>query len=254
MKSLYVTLGVSENASKDEIKKAYRNLAKQYHPDTNSSNKELEEKFKEVNSAYEILGDDNKKAQYDRYGDSMFNQGNQGNHPHSGMGFEDILSSMFGGGFGRQQPNLDKHVRIGVSIEDIIKGSEIKVQGLRVKIPTGISNDSRIKVQGKGNTHNGKTGDLVIHIIAQSDAKFEVHGNDLHTSLVLNINEAIFGCSKEIDLYGDKVNIKVPKDSKYGQKLRIQKGFGGGHLFAHLDIKLPQSSNTPQEDVLKLIK
>lgn len=102
-KSLYETLGVSENASASEIKKAYRNLAKKYHPDMNKT-PEAEEKFKEINAAYEVLGDEEKKAQYDTYGDSMF--GGQNFHDFArgqgaGVDLNDILREMFGGGAAR---------------------------------------------------------------------------------------------------------------------------------------------------------
>jgi curved DNA-binding protein len=192
-KSLYETLEVSENATESEIKKAYRKLARQYHPDVNKD-KGAEEKFKEINSAYEILSDKKKKAQYDMHGDSMF--GGQNFHDftrsHNGAGSADLdeilrqmfsggagfggggfsggfggRSSNFGSGFGgfeQPKPNLDIQTNITIPFSvSILGGSHsVSVNGERfdIKIPAGVNTGEKMRVKGKGHAQGGVAGDL----------------------------------------------------------------------------------------------
>lgn len=257
MKSLYKILGISENSNPDDIKKAYRKMAKEYHPDVNKS-PEAEEKFKEINSAYEVLSDPQKKAQYDRYGDNMFNHGSgQGFHEYhssSGMGFEDILREMFGNGSngfgGFRDMNPDKNVRVGISLEKAIQGGKLSlnIQGeeISVNLPSRIRNGTRLKVAGKGQVVNGRTGDLYIQVIVQGNNQYDIHGDDIHMVHTIDLKHAIFGGSSGFDFYGEYINIKLPSDIKFGQKIRIaNKGLGQGSLILHLEIKLPTASERP---------
>ncbi len=254
-KSLYETLGLSENANASEIKKAYRQKAKEYHPDTNPNNPEAEDKFKEINAAYEILSDPEKKSQYDRYGDTMFNHGSgQGFHQYhqsTGMEFEDILRNMFGGGFGnyQQRQSPDINIKIGIPLSTAINGGQISInhQGspLKITIPKGIKNGSKMRVAGKGNNVNGKTGDLYLIIVIKSEGRFTVHGNDLHTYEEIDLKTAIFGGQKEFDLFGEKVKYTLPKNIKYGQQLRLAKGLSQGSIYVELYIKLPTAEERP---------
>lgn len=259
MKELYKTLGISDNASESEIKKAYRKLAKKYHPDVNKT-PEAEAKFKEINAAYEVLSDPEKKSQYDRYGDNMFNDATNGqgfhqySQNHSSADMEEILRQMFGGGMGDfgfdRQLNLDEQIRVRVPLQTVITGGKINIKGDTVTIPKGISNGSRIRLKGKGRSHNGKTGDLYIQLLIQSDSKFEIVGNDLYTKIHLNLKEIIFGCTKEINLYGEKINLKIPKDSKPNQKMRIKgKGLKNGNIIVELILDLPKSNEINESDL-----
>ena len=173
-KSLYETLNVSENASTSEIKKAYRTLAKKYHPDMNKA-PEAEEKFKEINAAYEVLGDEQKKSQYDMHGDDMF--GGQNFHDFaqgqgSGADINDILRQMFGqqggGGFGGQggfgggfgghsgfgQPDLDLNANLSIDFNTSILGGLKNVsmngESFDIKIPEGIKDGQKIRAKNKG--------------------------------------------------------------------------------------------------------
>ena len=198
-KSLYETLEVNENASESEIKKAYRKLARKYHPDVNKD-KDAEDKFKEINSAYEILSDKQKKQQYDMHGDSMFGGQNfhdfSRSHSRGGSGagdLDDILRQMFsggasdfsgfqgssfgggspfgGGGFGQQQqqqPNLDIETSVTIPFSvSILGGSHsVAVNGERfdIKIPAGVKSGEKMRVKGKGHAQGGRAGDLFLKI------------------------------------------------------------------------------------------
>lgn len=252
MKKLYKILEVSENATEKEIKKAYRKLAKKYHPDK-CKTPECEEKFKEINAANEILSNPESKAQYDKYGDRLFEeQTGQGFHEYTNSftDLDDILNQMFGGFHHQRGPILDKTLRVRVPLEKAIKGGKMTIRGHKIKIPKYVYQGIKLRVQGAGETYNGKTGDLYIQLVISGDDNFEVNGDSIHTTLVLDIKEAIFGSHKEIDLYGDKIKIKTPKDIKYGQILRVQgKGLKGDNLYIHLLYKLPKSHMIKENDL-----
>ena len=185
-KSLYETLGVSENASADEIKKAYRKLARKYHPDINKDESAVD-KFKEINAAYEVLSDAEKKAQYDQFGDQMF--GGQNFHDFAqgqggGVDLDEILRQCleaeavaasvvhsggfggFGGGFGG--PDLDMQARITVPFMVSVTGGKHNVsangQNFDIKIPAGIKSGETMRVRGKGKQYQGQAGDLLIQV------------------------------------------------------------------------------------------
>lgn len=258
--SLYSVLEISESASESEIKKAYRKLAKKYHPDVNKTS-EAEEKFKEINAAYEVLSDPKKKAQYDRFGDDMFNHGTgQGFHQYhqsSGMNFDDILREMFGhSGFGngfsgfKQQVNPDITSKVGIPLETAINGGKITInvngKPIKLTVPAKVKNGTKMRVVGKGRNINGTTGDLYIILVIRSDQNFEIHGNNLYTISTIDLKTAVFGGTKEIDLYGKPIKLKIPKDIKYGQKLRINDGLDGGSIVVALEIELPKSYEKPE--------
>jgi curved DNA-binding protein len=253
MKELYKTLGVNENDTQSEIKKAYRTLAKKYHPDK-CSTPECEEKFKEINAANEVLSNKEQRAQYDRVGDSVFGQGgfHQYSHQHQNVDLNDILNQMFGGGGFHQQrePNLDRIVRVRVPLEKAVNGGKMTIDGNTITIPKLVGQGMKLRVKDAGETYNGKTGDLYVQLVVQGDNNFELQGNRIHTTLTLNIKEAIFGCSKEVNFYGDKIKLKIPKDIKYGQQLRVQgKGLRNDNLIVHILYELPHSSNVKESDL-----
>jgi curved DNA-binding protein len=254
MKNLYEILGVSENATQDEIKKAYRKLAKKYHPDI-CKTKECEEKFKEINTAYEILGDPEKRKQYNMYGNAIF--GNDGNVNYD-KSFDEFLKHVFGfqGGFEDIiKMQLDIQTRANIPLELAYKGGEIEIRGKKVKINPRIANGSTIRIKGMGRKYKNMIGDLYIKIFVSSNNDYEVVFNDLIGTIKLNLVEAIFGTEKEIDLFGDKLKVKVPENMKCGKKLRLKnKGLGDdGDIILNVDIELPKSNEIDKKELERLI-
>jgi len=264
-KSLYEVLGVSENASQDEIKKAYRKLARKYHPDI-CKKPECEEKFKEINTAYEILGDPEKRKQYDQMGDAMFNGQNFQDfyQQHKDVDLEEILNSIFGGGFGRSRggfgfggfgfdeygfggftPDLDVHAKIQVPFDIAILGGVYPInyngETIKIKIPEGIKPGQKLRVKGKGKTFQGKRGDLILEIDVMPSPEWERKGDDLYKKIDVPLKTMIFGGKVGVDTFKGHINVKVPKNSKCCQKLRV-KGYGvkGGNLYLELRPILPK--------------
>jgi curved DNA-binding protein len=281
-KSLYETLDVSENATISEIKKAYRKLAKQYHPDKNPGDKVAEEKFKEINAAYEVLGNEEKKAKYDQFGDSMF--GNQSFHDFAqgqgGADLNDILRQMFsqggfggssrggfgdfGGGFGGfGQPNLDVTYKLQIDLETSVLGGkeEVTVEGdtFTIKIPQGIKDKEKLKVANKGRNFQGQRGNLYLLIEIINKNGYEVDGDNLTKNLDIPLKIALFGGNIDVSTYEGNVNIKIPKGIKQNQKLRIKdKGLYNrkfktkGFLYLKANIIIPKIEELNQELVESL--
>jgi curved DNA-binding protein len=278
-KSLYDTLEITENASESEIKKAYRKLARQYHPDVNKDPK-AEEKFKEINSAYEILSDKQKKAQYDQMGDSMF--GGQNFHDFSrsqggNVDLDDILRSMFsggggggfggggfGGGFSQQQPNLDIETTVTIPFSvSILGGSHsVAVNGERfdIKIPAGVKSGEKMRVKGKGHAQGGRAGDLFLRITVAPSPEYTREDNDLVKSFDVPLSAALFGEKISIKTLEKEIKLKVPKNTKNGQRFRV-KGMGAmnrkskvrGDLYLMANLVLPKVEDL-DEDLVELMK
>lgn len=240
--SLYETLGISKDASSDEIKKAYRKLARQYHPDINKD-PGTEEKFKEINAAYEILSDETKRKQYDQYGDSMF--GGQSFHDFSrenfggNADFNDILNQLFGNfgrfsspGFdssNRYGQNLDIQARINISLELAVNGGdyEISINGekIKIKIPAGLNSGEKLRARNKGKSAGSHRGDLIITVNIEEDKEYKRDGDDLYKNLDLTLKTALFGDKIDVKTFKKDVSIKIPPNTKNGQKIRL-KGYG----------------------------
>lgn len=259
MNSLYETLGVSKNASADEIKKAYRRLARQYHPDINKE-KGAEEKFKEINAAYEILSDEKKRAQYDQYGDSMF--GGQSFHDFSrnagGVNLDDILKDLFGGGFGGGssrgsrfngfssrgfdtgfggfggfEEDLDSTIELSIPFEKAVVGGEhsFNLQGetIKFKIPHGIKQGEKLRIRNKGKKgHNGSRGDLIVIVKLKESEIYQREDDDLYQKVDISLKTALFGGKVTVSTLKEnkkEATITIPANSKNGQKIRL-KGYG----------------------------
>ncbi len=248
-KSLYETLGVSDNATEAEIKKAYRKLARQYHPDVNKD-PGAEDKFKEINAAYEVLSDKEKKSQYDAYGDQMF--GGQNFHDFArGQGanvdLDEILRQMFGGGGGfggsagfggfsggggfggghaRQAVNLDIESAITVPFSVAILGGKhgVTVQGesFDIKIPAGIKDGEKLRVRGKGHKQRGQSGDLYLKIHVAQNPEYERDGDNLIKSFDVPLSAALFGDKIIINTLEKEITLKVPQNTKNGQRFRVK--------------------------------
>ena len=267
--SLYEPLGVSEKATSDEIKKAYRRLARKYHPDINKD-PGAEYKFKEINAAYEILSDEKKRAQYDRHGDAMF--GGQNFHDFassSGMGnLDEILKNIFGGGgfsgfssrsgFGgfrrtggfsgfEDDEDLDSRAKVTIPFDVAVKGGEHSInfngENIKIKIPNGINDGEKLRIKGKG---SGGRGDLILTVnIAPSD-EYERDGDDLYKDVLIPLKTMMFGGKIDVKTPKKDVTIKIAENSKSGQKIRL-KGYGVqnrksgifGDLYLRARVSLP---------------
>jgi len=267
-KSLYETLGVSESASADEIKKAYRKLARKYHPDVNKDEVAID-KFKEINAAYEVLSDKKKKDEYDMYGDQIF--GGQNFHDFAqnrggNVDLDELLKNIFGGaggfggGFGGGGGmDLDQRTTITIPFAVSVLGGKhyvsIDSDGFDIKIPAGIKSGETLRVRGKGHSGMGKTGDLLIKVEVSSSPTFTRDGNDLYTTMDVPLKEALFGGKVTIktSIHGE-ITLKVPQGTKNGQKFRIRgKGVVDrktslvGNLYLEANIVLPNVDELDDE-------
>jgi len=269
-KSLYETLGVSENASAEEIKKSYRKLARKYHPDINKEESAVE-KFKEINAAYEVLSDADKKAQYDQYGDQMF--GGQNFHDFAqgqggGVDLDEILRQMFGGGggggfsggFGGGRggfggPDLDMQARITVPFMVSVNGGKHNVsangQSFDIKIPAGIKSGETMRVRGKGKQYQGQAGDLLIQVEVASSDEYERKGDNLYKTFDVPLKEALFGGKIAIETPEKEVSLKVLQNTKNGQKFRLKgKGVADRKTALRGDLYLVANVVLPDVDTL----
>jgi len=214
MTDYYQTLGVNENASPDEIKKAYRSLANKHHPDKGGD----QAKFKDISVAYENLSDPQKKAEYDQQ--RQFGNGTQF-HFHTGNGGFDPFAHMFGGAspfgnmFGAGHPgmrrNRDLNIQCAITLLDSFLGKQLeanyqlpsgRTQTVSINVPAGITNGDTIRYQGLGDDSmpGAPRGNLNVTIIVHADARFERKGDDLYTRVEINPIEAMIGCKKTISI------------------------------------------------------
>ncbi|MGA9046272.1 DnaJ C-terminal domain-containing protein [Sulfuricurvum sp.] len=247
-KSLYTTLEVAPGASEAEIKKAYRKLARQYHPDVNKDPK-AEEKFKEINAAYEVLSDKEKRAKYDQFGDSMF--GGQNFHDFArGQGgnvdLDDILRNIFGqggggfsgggfGGFGGHAGfgggfgggvNLDIDANVTVPFAVAVLGGKHSIslsgESFDIKIPAGIKSGEKLRVRGKGKKAGAQAGDLYLRIDVAANPEYEREGDNLVKTFNVPLYAALFGGKVSIQTLEKEVTLKVPENTKNGQRFRLK--------------------------------
>ena len=285
-KSLYDTLGVNENSTPSEIKKAYRKLAKQYHPDMNKD-AGAEDKFKEINAAYEVLGDEKKKSQYDMHGDSMF--GGQNFHDFAqgqgaGVDINDILNQMFGGGAarsgfssgfggfqnqgfngGHNAPDLDMNANLNIDFTTSILGGKktitVENDTFDIKIPEGIKDGQKIRAKSKGRTAQGyPQGDLILTINVSEDDIYTREDDDLTMSFDVPLYNALFGGKIVISTLHKDITLNVPQNTKQNQKFRVkelgalnrktkQKGF----LYLKANILLPKVEDL-DENLVEILK
>ncbi|MGN8393917.1 DnaJ C-terminal domain-containing protein [Helicobacter pylori] len=277
-KSLYQTLNVSKNANQDEIKKSYRRLARQYHPDLNKT-KEAEEKFKEINAAYEILSDEEKRRQYDQFGDNMFGGQNFSDFARSRSASEDlddILSSIFGrGGFSQRfsqnsqsfsgfifsnfaPEDLDITTTLNVSVLDTLLGNKKQVsinnETFSLKIPIGVEEGEKIMVRNKGKMGRTGRGDLLLQIHIEEDEIYKREKDDIIQIFDLPLKTALFGGKIEIATWHKTLTLTIPPNTKAMQKFRIKdKGIKNrktshvGDLYLQARLILPKTETLSNE-------
>lgn len=265
-KDFYKILGVSKEVSDAELKKVYRKLARQFHPDSNPDNAKSEARFKEISEAYSVLSDKDQRAEYDQMramgsgprftGGQGFPGGAQG-FPGGGAGFEDVFSNLFGGGggfggFGGPQRGQDLTHRATIDFIDSIKGTTLKLNfdrggAVQVKIPAGIQDGQKVKVRGKGSPspNGGEAGDLLVSVHVKPHPVFVRDGNNLRVSVPVTFVEASLGATIQVPtLGGEPVKLKVAPGTPNGRVLRVKgKGVesskGIGDLMATVEIAVP---------------
>ncbi|CAB4602228.1 MAG: DnaJ domain-containing protein [Actinobacteria bacterium] len=265
-KDFYKILGVTKEVSDAELKKVYRKLARQFHPDSNPDNAKSEARFKEISEAYSVLSDKDQRAEYDQMramgsgprftGGQGFPGGAQG-FPGGGAGFEDVFSNLFGGGggfggFGGPQRGQDLTHRATIDFIDSIKGTTLKLNfdrggAVQVKIPAGIQDGQKVKVRGKGasSPNGGESGDLLVSVHVKPHPVFVRDGNNLRVSVPVTFVEAALGATIQVPtLGGEPVKLKVAPGTPNGRVLRVKgKGVdsskGIGDLLATVEIAIP---------------
>jgi len=266
-KDYYTILGVTKNASDEEIKKAYRKLAMKYHPDRNPNKKEAEERFKEINEAYAVLSDKEKRKQYDTFGAEGFHQRFSQEDIFKGFDFDEILSGLFGargrrefrfGGrsgfdfgdlFGRQDSSRDAGrmpqrgedivYEIPISLEEAASGGEKRVSyrkngrvaEVSVKIPRGIPSGKKLRLAGKGaeGRNGGPPGDLYLQVSVREHPVFSREGDDLIVEKEINFSEAVLGTSIEVPTLEGMKKVRIPPGTQSHTKMRL-KGLGMPHF------------------------
>ncbi|ACH93587.1 MULTISPECIES: DnaJ C-terminal domain-containing protein [Borrelia] len=253
-KDYYNILGVNKNATTEEIKKAYKKLAIKYHPDKNKENKFAEEKFKEINEAYEVLSSPQKKSNYDNFGNADFN--NNFNTDSFTKGFKnsgfqhfdnfDLFSDIFGEF--TKGTIQDKEVTIKISLYDAYMGGKkfilINNEKIEINIPKGTIDTTKLKFNGKGNTNpiSGKRSNLIIKFEISSYKNFTLKDRNLETQINVYPWEIALGSEKIFEtIEGKKIKIKIPKNTKNGEILNL-KGLGmpalGNAIKGDLKVKL----------------
>ncbi len=284
----YKVLGVDKKANTDDIKNAYRKLARKHHPDLNPNDKEAHKKFQQINEANEVLSDADKRKKYDQYGkdwkhaDEFEKQrqsrGQYANHSgetfSGGFGetdFSDFFSSMFGGGErstrGRQTKfkGKDYNAELQLNLTDAYKTHQqtITVNGknIRITIPAGIDNGQQIRLKeyGAPGVNGGPNGDLYIKFSNLNNTKFKRVATDLYTTIEIDLYTAVLGGDVTVDTLSGKLKLKVNPETQNGTKIRLKgKGFPVykkegefGDLFITYMVKTPTNLTEKQKELFK---
>jgi DnaJ-class molecular chaperone len=287
----YAALGVSKTSTQDEIKKAYRKLAKKLHPDLNPGNKEAEKKFKEVSHAFDLIGTPEAKTKFDRgetqeHEQSRYEEASRqrrgpfysntqedpegGRYTYSfqdGMGDDDLFEAIFGargrkGQRGRTQggfPGEDQLFQIEVEFEEAALGAEKIItlpngKKLQVKIPAGIEEGKKLRFSGQGSPGTGgaPAGDLYLEIKIKSKEGLKRVGKDIEMELPISIFEAVLGGEVPVTTLDGQVMLKIPAGSSSGSRLRVKgKGAGAGEARGNLLVSLKIIAPKQPSDELK---
>ncbi len=266
---LYDALGVSPRASDDEIKKAYRKLARRYHPDVNPGDDSAEQRFKEISAAYEVLSDPDKRRAYDEFGADATKMGfdpeqarayrewqrqaSRTRRPSGGgsMDMDDILSQLFGDQAGVAFRGSDIQAELPTDFRSALAGGERSLtfsdgRSLRVRLPPGVRDGETLRLRGKGAPGRGgaPAGDLLVTVRVAPDPVFRREGEDLHLTVPITVGEAVRGASVQVPTLDGEVKVTVPPGSQTGQKLRLKgrgvaRGGTQGHLYVELRVVAP---------------
>jgi len=260
MSDPYTILGVARNASQGDIKSAYRKLAKKYHPDSNVGKPEAQAKFSQITQAYEVLGDKEKRTQFDNgeiddegkpkgfgfgggAGQHPFGGGSSGQHPFGGGGNfrpEDIFAEIFGGRHGQASARAqatrgqDINYTIQVELTEAALGTSRRVElsngrKIDMKIPAGLMDGQQIRLKGQGQpgANGGPAGDAIVKVTVAPSTLFSRDGFNIKIDLPVTLYEAVLGASLRVPTLDGEVNLKIPRNTSSGKVLRL-KGKGAG--------------------------
>jgi len=285
----YKILGIDKNASDDDIKKAYRKLARKHHPDLNPNDKEANKKFQQINEANEVLSDPEKRKKYDQYGKDwqhadQFEQSRQqrssnaaGDSGYSFSGdfndsdFSDFFSAMFGQQAGRERSRQtafrgnDYQAELHVQLKDAFSTHKQTItldeKNIRITIPAGVEDGQKIKLAGFGSPgiHGGPKGDLYITFIISQDPRYLRKGNDIYINEPLDLYTALLGGEKIVDTLSGPLKVTIKPETPNGSRIRLKgKGFPVykkegefGDLYIKWDIKLPTNLSDEQKALFK---
>jgi curved DNA-binding protein len=287
-KDYYKIMGLERSASQDEIKRAYRKLARKYHPDV-SKEADAEAKFKELGEAYEVLKDPEKRAQYDKFGDSWQNPEAHNTWQYrthqagdEEIDLEDILGSIFGQRARQQQrqhyqayhePRKDIHAKLNIFLEESYAGAEKTIQiqvphmqengavdnqvrAVKVKIPKGIGDKQQIRLKGQGAKINGQhPGDLYIEINIAPHPFYTLKNKDIYLKLPIAPWEAALGANVTVPTLGGNVSLKIPENSQSGKQMRLKgRGLPGnpnGDQYVSLEIVNPPTDSAKTKQLFE---
>jgi curved DNA-binding protein len=280
----YKILEISKNASPDDIKKAYRKLARKYHPDLNPKDKEANKRFQLINEANEVLSDPEKRKKYDQYGEDwahadQFEKARQSQQSSSrrqsespfegdfGNGeYSDFFEQMFGAGAGRRNTKFrgsDYQAELHLSLREAAKTHQqtltVNGKNIRITIPAGVENEQVIKLRGHGGpgTNGGPAGDLFITFVIEPDPVFKRSGNDLYTNINLDLYSAVLGGEVMVETLDGKIKLKINPETQNGTKTRLKgKGFpvykkdgSFGDLYVTYNVSIPQNLTSQQREL-----
>ena len=287
----YKILGIDKNATQEDIKKAYRKLARKHHPDLNPNDKEAHKKFQQVNEANEVLADPENRKKYDQYGKDWkhgeeFEKAKQHQYGDSrnqrrgeqsfssdfgGDDFSEFFSSMFGetrsGGRSRETKfrGQDYEAELHLDLKDAYATHKqtltVNGKNIRITIPAGVEDGQKIKLKGYGGPgiNGGPNGDLYITFQIENDSKYKRSGNDLYTTEEIDLYTAVLGGEVTIETLSGKVKLKVAPETRNGTKIRLKgKGFPFykkdgefGDLYITYQVKLPTHLSEKQKELFR---
>ncbi|PJB38728.1 MAG: molecular chaperone DnaJ [Deltaproteobacteria bacterium CG_4_9_14_3_um_filter_44_9] len=280
----YKVLGLDKNAGEKEIKKAFRKLARKYHPDLNPSDKAAQKKFQQINEANEVLSDPEKRAKYDKYGkdwehaeafekarqtqrQSGGGEGYRFSEGTSSEDFSDFFNSMFGGSRSADSARTvkfrgqDYHAELSLSLTDVYKTHKrtltVNGKNIRISIPAGVDNGQAIKIKGHGGPgiNGGPNGDLYITFSIANHSRFKRVGNDLFTTNELDLYKAVLGGEVIVDTLDGQVKLLLKPETQNGSKVKLKgKGFPVykkegefGDLYVTWSVKIPGNLSEKQK-------
>ena len=276
-KDFYKVLGIDKQAGADEIKKRYRALARELHPDKNKGDAAKEEKFKGISEAYEILSDTKKRAEYDearalferggfRSPMSGGGQGGDFNDIFGGGNPQDIFANLFGGGRRGPRKGQDLQTEASITFRESITGTNLDLrlstdrgatQNITARVPAGVSDGAKIRVKGKGAAGEAGPGDLFIMLHVKAHAIFGRKGENLTITLPVTFTEAALGADIKVPtMSGDDVTVRIAPGTSNGRTLRVKgrgitKGTTTGDLLVTVEVQVPQRVDGKALDALR---